>query len=180
MLSFPFRSAGLDYVDLYQNNIIPQYWALQPAITTFKYHSRWLVTAFNYCPFACSIQSSMYKTMDDHTAGSEQDLNHSKASPSQEGTAMPALTTIPTSITLSTEQFEKLYLTPLRHRQPALTKTFGNPTPLCVTDLLLFATNLEYSYEIYRALGGFVVTTTPLSCCLMAWRGAGGNGIAFT
>ncbi|KAE8168704.1 GPR1/FUN34/YaaH-class plasma membrane protein [Aspergillus tamarii] len=73
---------------------------------------------------------------------------------------MPALTTIPTSITLSTEQFEKLYLTPLRHRQPALTKTFGNPTPL--------------------ALGGFVVTTTPLSCCLMAWRGAGGNGIAFT
>ncbi|KAE8312234.1 GPR1/FUN34/yaaH family-domain-containing protein [Aspergillus transmontanensis] len=73
---------------------------------------------------------------------------------------MPALTTVPTSITLSTEQFEKLYLTPLRHRQPALTKTFGNPTPL--------------------ALGGFVVTTTPLSCCLMAWRGAGGNGIAFT
>ncbi|KAE8340823.1 hypothetical protein BDV24DRAFT_164042 [Aspergillus arachidicola] len=73
---------------------------------------------------------------------------------------MPALTTVPTSITLSTEQFEKLYLTPLRHRQPALTKTFGNPTPL--------------------ALGGFVVTTTPLSCCLMAWRGAGGNGIVFT
>ncbi|KAF7617087.1 hypothetical protein AFLA_005135 [Aspergillus flavus NRRL3357] len=97
--------------------------------------------------------------MADHKAG-ELDLNHGNASPSQEGTAMPALTTVPTSITLSTEQFEKLYLTPLRHRQPALTKTFGNPTPL--------------------ALGGFVVTTTPLSCCLMAWRGAGGNGIAFT
>ncbi|KOC12586.1 hypothetical protein AFLA70_278g001571, partial [Aspergillus flavus AF70] len=97
--------------------------------------------------------------MADHKAG-ELDLNHGNASPSQEGTAMPALTTVPTSITLSTEQFEKLYLTPLRHRQPALTKTFGNPTPL--------------------ALGGFVVTTTPLSCCLMVWRGAGGNGIAFT
>ncbi|KAB8205120.1 GPR1/FUN34/YaaH-class plasma membrane protein [Aspergillus parasiticus] len=97
--------------------------------------------------------------MADHKPG-ELDLNHSNASPSQEGTTMPALTTVPTSITLSTEQFEKLYLTPLRHRQPALTKTFGNPTPL--------------------ALGGFVVTTTPLSCCLMAWRGAGGNGIAFT
>ncbi|KAB8223984.1 GPR1/FUN34/yaaH family-domain-containing protein [Aspergillus novoparasiticus] len=97
--------------------------------------------------------------MADHKPG-EVDLNHSNATPSQEGTTMPALTTVPTSITLSTEQFEKLYLTPLRHRQPALTKTFGNPTPL--------------------ALGGFVVTTTPLSCCLMAWRGAGGNGIAFT
>ncbi|KAE8329401.1 GPR1/FUN34/yaaH family-domain-containing protein [Aspergillus sergii] len=97
--------------------------------------------------------------MADHKVG-ELDLNYSNASPSQEGTTMPALTTAPTSVTLSTEQFEKLYLTPLRHRQPALTKTFGNPTPL--------------------ALGGFVVTTTPLSCCLMAWRGAGGNGIAFT
>ncbi|OGM46599.1 protein alcS [Aspergillus bombycis] len=98
--------------------------------------------------------------MAEHKASSELDLNHSKTSPSQEKAAMPSLTTVPTSITLSTEQFEKLYLTPLRHRQPALTKTFGNPTPL--------------------ALGGFVVTTTPLSCCLMAWRGAGGNGIAFT
>ncbi|KAE8135927.1 Protein alcS [Aspergillus pseudotamarii] len=98
--------------------------------------------------------------MADHKAGSEPDLNPSRASPPREGTAMPALTTVPTSITLSTEHFEKLYLTPLRHRQPELTKTFGNPTPL--------------------ALGGFVVTTTPLSCCLMAWRGAGGNGIAFT
>ncbi|KAE8396345.1 Protein alcS [Aspergillus alliaceus] len=98
--------------------------------------------------------------MADRKTESELELNHSKMSPSQDGTAMPALTTVPTSITLTTEQFEKLYLTPLRHHQPALTKTFGNPTPL--------------------ALGGFVVTTTPLSCCLMAWRGAGGNGIAFT
>ncbi|RMZ41071.1 protein alcS [Aspergillus flavus] len=117
--------------------------------------------------------------MADHKAG-ELDLNHGNASPSQEGTAMPALTTVPTSITLSTEQFEKLYLTPLRHRQPALTKTFGNPTPLCVPNLRLSATKLEHSKYIYSALGGFVVTTTPLSCCLMAWRGAGGNGIAFT
>jgi hypothetical protein len=30
-----------------------------------------------------------------------------------------------------------------------------------------------------RALGGFVITTTPLACCLMAWRGASGNGVAF-
>ncbi|KAL5332116.1 GPR1/FUN34/yaaH family-domain-containing protein [Aspergillus crustosus] len=69
------------------------------------------------------------------------------------------LSMIPTSITLSAEQFERLYLTPMTRQQPALAKQVGNPTPL--------------------ALGGFVITTTPLSCCLMAWRGASGNGIAF-
>ncbi|KAL4874800.1 GPR1/FUN34/yaaH family-domain-containing protein [Aspergillus karnatakaensis] len=70
-----------------------------------------------------------------------------------------ALAMIPTSVTLSAEQFERLYLTPMTRQQPALAKQVGNPTPL--------------------ALGGFVITTTPLSCCLMAWRGASGNGIAF-
>jgi len=70
-----------------------------------------------------------------------------------------ALTTIPTSVTLSPEQFEKLYLTPMTRCQPELAKRVGNPTPL--------------------ALGGFVITTTPISCCLMAWRGSSGNGVAF-
>lgn len=69
------------------------------------------------------------------------------------------LTTVPTSVTLSSEQFERLYLTPMTVRQSPLAKKVGNPTPL--------------------ALGGFVITTTPLSCCLMAWRGASGNGVAF-
>ncbi|KAL2847195.1 GPR1/FUN34/yaaH family-domain-containing protein [Aspergillus pseudoustus] len=69
------------------------------------------------------------------------------------------LSHVPTSVTLSAEQFERLYLTPMTRRQPALAKSVGNPTPL--------------------ALGGFVITTTPLSCCLMAWRGASGNGVAF-
>ncbi|GLI77637.1 hypothetical protein PoHVEF18_005928 [Penicillium ochrochloron] len=41
-----------------------------------------------------------------------------------------ALTTIPTSVTLSPEQFEKLYLTPMTRRQPELAKRVGNPTPL--------------------------------------------------
>jgi hypothetical protein len=49
---------------------------------------------------------------------------------SSEGGAMPALTQVPTSVTLSAEQFEKLYLTPMMHRQPALAKNLGNPTPL--------------------------------------------------
>ncbi|KAJ5970511.1 uncharacterized protein N7479_000429 [Penicillium vulpinum] len=69
------------------------------------------------------------------------------------------LTTVPTSVTLSAEQFERLYLTPMTVRQSPLSKKVGNPTPL--------------------ALGGFVITTTPLSCCLMGWRGASGNGVAF-
>ncbi|KAL2783073.1 GPR1/FUN34/yaaH family-domain-containing protein [Aspergillus keveii] len=69
------------------------------------------------------------------------------------------LSHVPTSVTLSAEQFERLYLTPMMRQQPALAKSVGNPTPL--------------------ALGGFVITTTPLSCCLMAWRGASGNGVAF-
>lgn len=44
--------------------------------------------------------------------------------------AMPSLTTIPTSVTLSAEQFEKLYLSPLTQRQGVLSKQMGNPTPL--------------------------------------------------
>ncbi|KAF9253759.1 hypothetical protein DTO013E5_2178 [Penicillium roqueforti] len=70
-----------------------------------------------------------------------------------------ALTTVPTSVTLSAEQFERLYLSPMTVRQSSLAKKVGNPTPL--------------------ALGGFVITTTPVSCCLMGWRGASGNGVAF-
>ncbi|GAQ05462.1 protein alcS [Aspergillus lentulus] len=91
----------------------------------------------------------------------EMGLKKHQAKPSpQDDTAMPSLTTIPTSVTLSAEQFEKLYLSPLTQRQGMLSKQMGNPTPL--------------------ALGGFVITTTPLSCCLMGWRGATGAGIAFT
>lgn len=44
--------------------------------------------------------------------------------------AMPVLTQVPTSVTLSAEQFEKLYLSPMMRRQPALAKNLGNPTPL--------------------------------------------------
>lgn len=43
---------------------------------------------------------------------------------------MPGLTQVPTSITLSEEQFEKLYLSPMMHRQSPMAKAMGNPTPL--------------------------------------------------
>lgn len=40
------------------------------------------------------------------------------------------LTTVPTSVTLSSEQFERLYLTPMTVRQSPLARKVGNPTPL--------------------------------------------------
>ena len=43
---------------------------------------------------------------------------------------MQSLSIIPTSVTLSAEQFERLYLTPMTRRQAPLTKQLGNPTPL--------------------------------------------------
>jgi hypothetical protein len=45
---------------------------------------------------------------------------------------LPGLTTVPTSVTLSAEQFERLYLTPMTARQSSLSKQVGNPTPLWV------------------------------------------------
>jgi hypothetical protein len=45
---------------------------------------------------------------------------------------LAGLTTVPTSVTLSTEQFERLYLTPMTVRQSSLSKQMGNPTPLWV------------------------------------------------
>ena len=44
--------------------------------------------------------------------------------------SMYPLATVPTSVTLSAEQFEKLYLTPMTRHQPQLAKQVGNPTPL--------------------------------------------------
>ncbi|KAL9596657.1 MAG: hypothetical protein Q9219_005652 [cf. Caloplaca sp. 3 TL-2023] len=64
------------------------------------------------------------------------------------------------SINISPELFEKLYLSPESRVKGELRKTFGNPTPI--------------------ALVGFILSLTPLSCDLMGWRGAGGNGAAST
>jgi len=64
------------------------------------------------------------------------------------------------SISISPELFEKIYLSPQNKVAGDFRKTFGNPTPL--------------------ALVGFLLSLTPLSCDLMGWRGAGGNGAAST
>ncbi|KAH6885744.1 GPR1/FUN34/yaaH family-domain-containing protein [Thelonectria olida] len=62
------------------------------------------------------------------------------------------------SVQMSPELFEKLYLSPPNTVHGDLRRTFGNPTPI--------------------ALVGFLLAFTPLSCDLMAWRGAGGSGAA--
>ncbi|KAL9098997.1 MAG: hypothetical protein Q9163_005441 [Psora crenata] len=62
------------------------------------------------------------------------------------------------SVTMSPELFEKIYLNPQNTVKGDLRGTFGNPTPL--------------------ALLGFLLSLSPLSCELMGWRAAGGNGVA--
>ncbi|KAJ5246865.1 hypothetical protein N7468_001848 [Penicillium chermesinum] len=75
-----------------------------------------------------------------------------KVSPQGRENGMYGLSTIPTHVTLTAEQFEKIYLTPMTRRQPALAKQG--------------ARRFRHHHH-------------PLSCCLMAWRGASGNGVAF-
>ncbi|TVY68686.1 Protein alcS [Lachnellula suecica] len=62
------------------------------------------------------------------------------------------------SISVPRDIFEKLYLSPQNDVKEGLHKTFANPTPLC--------------------LAGFLLSSTPLACDLMGWRGAGGGGAA--
>lgn len=64
------------------------------------------------------------------------------------------------TVTLSSEMFENLYLSPKGPVSSPLTKQLANPTPV--------------------AIMGFVVGLTPLSCEFMAWRGSGGFGVATT
>ncbi|KAI1007570.1 hypothetical protein K3495_g647 [Podosphaera aphanis] len=60
-------------------------------------------------------------------------------------------------ISITPEMYEKMF-TPRNTTREDLRKTFGNPTPV--------------------ALMGFLICLSPLSCDLMGWRGAGGNGAA--
>lgn len=55
------------------------------------------------------------------------------------------------SVSMSPELFEKLYLTPANKVRGELRRTFANPTPI--------------------ALVGFLMSLTPLCCDLMGWRG---------
>lgn len=112
---------------------------------------------------------------------SDYEIGNGKVA-SQDGAAgMQKLTQVPTSVTLSADQFEMLYLNPMRRRQPEMTKKLGNPTPLYVSlSSTCLVQAMRYLTQLSRGLGGFIITATPLSCCLMGWRGAGGQGAAFT
>lgn len=63
-----------------------------------------------------------------------------------------------TSIALTPEQFERLYLSPPNRVSGNLRKTFSNPTPLGIAGLLL--------------------AITPLTCQLQEWGGSYGGGLA--
>jgi hypothetical protein len=53
------------------------------------------------------------------------------------GDGLQHLDRVQTTLTLSPEQFEKLYLAPIGRHQPSLAKKFGNPTPLLVIPIHL-------------------------------------------
>lgn len=55
------------------------------------------------------------------------------------------------SISLTPEQFERMYLGPQNKVKGDLRKTFANPTPI--------------------GLAGFLLALTPLVCQFMGWRG---------
>lgn len=87
-------------------------------------------------------------------------MDSDKIDESSGGAASNALRHIETTdsifLPISRATFEKLYLNPKTPHKGQLHKTFGNPTPI--------------------ALMGFLISTLPMSCIQMGWRGAGGNG----
>lgn len=106
---------------------------------------------------------SLQNLSDDLARPNADNLNDSPPSPfpiGRNGSCNEALNKIRTanSLTISPELFEKIYLNPQNSVKGDLRATFGNPTPL--------------------ALLGFLLSLSPLSCELMGWRGAGGDGIA--
>ncbi|KAJ6011019.1 hypothetical protein N7451_002431 [Penicillium sp. IBT 35674x] len=80
--------------------------------------------------------------------------------------AIHPLSTVPTSVTLSAEQFERLYLTPMTRRQSALAKQVGNPTPLgpiiflgglllLIGSILEFILGNTFPCVVFGTIGGF-------------------------
>jgi hypothetical protein len=79
---------------------------------------------------------------------------------------------------ISPELFERLYFSPQNMVKGSLRRTFGNPTPMWV--LLYRNTDpIELTNHISGVMG-FVMAVAPMSCTLMGWGGAGGNGVAYT
>ena len=84
------------------------------------------------------------------------------------------LSTVPTSVTLSPEQFERLYLSPMMHRQGSLAKQVGNPTPLYVFSCALFgwipANNIQGLRRIRYHYNSPLVLFDGLERCHWKWN----------
>jgi hypothetical protein len=68
------------------------------------------------------------------------------------------------------ELFEKLYLSAKNAVRDDLRKTFANPPPVSI---LFYSTQSCETLTTCKAIGGFLLALTPLSCILMGWRGSG-------
>ncbi|PTU21808.1 hypothetical protein P175DRAFT_0508722 [Aspergillus ochraceoroseus IBT 24754] len=98
--------------------------------------------------------------MDSHSEEFKNPTDHDDQYLGPQETRSSAIHRIRTAgnVSISPELFEKLYLNPKIPVAGNLRQVLGNPTPIAIT--------------------GFVISLTPLSCDLMGWRGAGGNGAA--
>ncbi|TVY50968.1 Protein alcS [Lachnellula cervina] len=78
-----------------------------------------------------------------------------------------------TTVSLTPEQFERMYLASPSNKTRDFRAAFGNPTPFHGWQVYLLTI-------LIRAILGLVMSLTPLSCDLMGWRGAGVLGAAST
>jgi hypothetical protein len=78
------------------------------------------------------------------------------------------------SVAIPMDVFEKMYLNPQNIVKGELRKSFVIPRH-CKTFLL---SSLYTQLTMCTALMGFLITSTPLGCALLGWRGAGGGGAA--
>ncbi|KAL6411978.1 hypothetical protein AUP68_04358 [Ilyonectria robusta] len=80
------------------------------------------------------------------------------------------------SIPISPELFEQLYLAPKTDVKGQLRQTFGNPTPIGLYCFIIYVDVPSLLIEFLKALGGLLLCAMPLSMVLLGWQGAGGFG----
>lgn len=80
------------------------------------------------------------------------------------------------SIPISPELFEQLYLAPKTNVKGQLRQTFGNPTPIGLYCRISNTGVLFLLIYFRKALGGLLLCGMPLSMVLLGWQGAGGFG----
>ncbi|KAK9461672.1 GPR1/FUN34/yaaH family-domain-containing protein [Lipomyces oligophaga] len=111
---------------------------------------------------APSTSSDTAAPLDNPHPTRNADYDLETGSPNKEGLTEEALSRFRTasSVMMTPELFEQLYLSPEKRVKGNLRQTFGNPTPLAVM--------------------GHMLCVCPLGCDLIGWRGAGQSGAAST